>query len=133
MSEVIADTHAVVWFLLDDPRLSVTARIVMESALAQFDPIHVATISLVEVAYLVERGRIHLDMFNKIYEVLTDIASGFEPVPLTLEIADSLRSIPRDIVPDMPDRIIAATALKMNLPLITKDGRIQSAPIVTIW
>ena len=33
----------------------------------------------------------------------------------------------------MPDRIIAATALHLGLPLITRDQRIQSAGIKTIW
>ncbi len=33
----------------------------------------------------------------------------------------------------MPDRMIAATALALNLPLITCDRKIQAAPLVTIW
>jgi len=36
-------------------------------------------------------------------------------------------------VPDMPDRIIAATAIYLSLPLITKDDAIRSAGIITIW
>ena len=41
--------------------------------------------------------------------------------------------MPRDVVPDMPDRIIAATAVHLGLPLITRDERIRSAGIKTIW
>lgn len=58
---------------------------------------------------------------------------AFAVVPLDSEVASSLRKIPRDAVPDMPDRIIAATALHLGLPLITRDRRIQSAGIETIW
>jgi predicted nucleic acid-binding protein len=37
-------------------------------------------------------------------------------------------------IPELADRIIAATAVALNFPLITKDARIQSANIVTtIW
>jgi PIN domain nuclease of toxin-antitoxin system len=32
-----------------------------------------------------------------------------------------------------PDRIIAATALTLNLPLITRDAAIRAAGIETIW
>jgi predicted nucleic acid-binding protein len=33
----------------------------------------------------------------------------------------------------MPDRIIAATALHLGLPLVTRDLRIQASGIPTIW
>jgi len=36
-------------------------------------------------------------------------------------------------VPDMPDRIIAATALHLNVPVISKDAKIQSSGLTTIW
>ncbi len=37
-------------------------------------------------------------------------------------------------VPDMPDRIIAATALHLNLPLLSRDGQIAQVPSLTvIW
>ena len=36
--------------------------------------------------------------------------------------------------PDMPDRIITATALAYHLPLVTRDSKIREAGIVrTIW
>jgi predicted nucleic acid-binding protein len=43
------------------------------------------------------------------------------------------KRIPRNVVADMPDRIIAATALHLGLPLITRDRHLQSAGIQTIW
>jgi predicted nucleic acid-binding protein len=47
--------------------------------------------------------------------------------------ADALPNVPRDAAPDMPDRIIAATALHLGLPLVTRDRRLQAAGIQTIW
>jgi PIN domain nuclease of toxin-antitoxin system len=46
----VADTHAALWYLL--------ARNLMQSAAAMGDRVAVSSISLVEVVYLVERGRI---------------------------------------------------------------------------
>ena len=43
------------------------------------------------------------------------------------------RSLTRITVPDMSDRIIAATALYLNLPLVTADHQIQASGIHTIW
>jgi predicted nucleic acid-binding protein len=38
------------------------------------------------------------------------------------------------VVPDMPDRIIAATALSLSLPLVTRDAKIQAVTTIqTIW
>jgi predicted nucleic acid-binding protein len=49
-------------------------------------------------------------------------------------IADALASIPRLVVPDMPDRIIAATALSLGLPLVTRDTEIlRLTNVTTVW
>ena len=40
----------------------------------------------------------------------------------------------RDEVPDMPDRIIGATALYLGLPLITRDKNLASSKLLTcVW
>ncbi len=44
----------------------------------------------------------------------------------------AVRQIPRAAVPDMPDRIIAATALSLRLPLIAVDERIRTAGVVPV-
>jgi predicted nucleic acid-binding protein len=55
-------------------------------------------------------------------------------VPIDLTISLAIQNIDRNTVPDMPDRIIAATALHLNLPLVTRDRQIQAErSIVTIW
>jgi PIN domain nuclease of toxin-antitoxin system len=58
---------------------------------------------------------------------------AFEIVPLDYNVANAMRKVSRDAVLDMPDRIIAATSLCLTLPLITRDARIQSVGIKTIW
>jgi len=64
---------------------------------------------------------------------LKDPASGMLVTPVDAEVAQAVHKVARAVVPDMPDRIIAATALHLNLPLITRDARLQSAGIQTIW
>ncbi len=44
-----------------------------------------------------------------------------------------LRQVDRSQIPDLPDRIIAATALYLNVPVISRDRRIQLSSIDTIW
>jgi len=49
------------------------------------------------------------------------------------QVAEALGTIPGKLVPDMPDRIIAATALHLGVPLVTCDRRLQSGGIRVIW
>jgi len=44
-----------------------------------------------------------------------------------------LQDILRSDVPDLPDRVIAATALHHRVPLVTCDRKIRSCGIATIW
>jgi PIN domain nuclease of toxin-antitoxin system len=132
MSAVI-DTHAAIWYLLDSKNLPKTVSSLIDSAAITGAPTYISAISLVEVVYLVERGRIALDAFEMFLNELSHDSPIFAVVPVDSEIADARRNIPRDIVPDMPDRIIAATALHLGAPLVTRDRRLQSAGIQTIW
>jgi PIN domain nuclease of toxin-antitoxin system len=133
MAALLADTHAVVWYLLGDARLSARAEASLEAAAVAGDPLQVASISIVEIVYLVEKGKLP----PLAWERLLDACSGSTPalvtVPLDLAVAQAVRRIPRDMVADPADRIIAATALQLGIPLVTRDRRIQSAGVATIW
>jgi len=129
----VLDTHAAVWYLLDSQKLSQPAYSVIDSAAASGTPTYISAVSLVGVVYLVERGRIATDAFDKFANELSRDNPAFTVVPLDSHVATALKRIPRSLVPDMPDRIIAATALHLGLPLVTRDRRLQAAMIQTIW
>jgi PIN domain nuclease of toxin-antitoxin system len=132
MSAVL-DTHTVLWYLEYSQELSAVARTTIESAIRDARYVRVSAISLVETVYLAERRRVPLAALERLRSALSDPNSGLFIAPVDASVADALQNIPRDIVPDMPDRIIAATALYLGLPLITRDRRLQAAGIQTIW
>src|SRR6266705_311104 len=70
---------------------------------------------------------------DAIRDALSDPSIGLFIAPVDASVANALEKIPRTIVPDMPDRIIAATALHLGLPLVTRDRRLHSAGIQTVW
>jgi len=43
-----------------------------------------------------------------------------------------MRQVPRADVPDMPDRIVAATGVYLGVPVISCDGRIRSSNVHTV-
>jgi PIN domain nuclease of toxin-antitoxin system len=133
MAALVADTHAVLWYIFSDPRLSAFAAGAMDAATAEGDPIYVPSICLVEATYLVEKGRVPPVALERLTSALHNPQAGFRSAPLDLDVAFHVRNIPRELVPDMPDRIISATALALKLPLVTRDGKIRAANIQTIW
>jgi len=46
--------------------------------------------------------------------------------PLDRAVADALESIDRGTIPDLPDRVVAATATTLQVPLASRDGKIQT-------
>ena len=54
----VADTHAAIWYLFDDPRLSKPAGDFIDHAAAAGRRVAVSSISLAEIVYLVEKGRL---------------------------------------------------------------------------
>ena len=133
MPAVVADTHSAIWYLQSSSRLSTRAMDAFDQAALAGDPVYLASISLVEVTYLVEKNRLPETALSKLNAALSGGWPGFVIKPLDLTVAQMVRRIPRDVVPDMPDRIIAATALRFGLPLVTCDAKIQAAGIYTIW
>src|SRR4051794_33945953 len=121
MSALVADTHAILWYLKKEPRLSATALAVMEAAARLGDPIYISTISLVEVSYLIEKGKIPLHDWAVLTNSFSNgVKTAVEVVAFDYPIAARLPHIPRPTVPDMPDRIIAATALHLGVPLVSR-------------
>lgn len=133
MIRAVADTHAVLWFLYKDARLPATARNFMNGAAQAGDQIAISSITLIEVAYLVEKSRIALDSFERVIDFLAQPNSMLQEIPIDRDIAEALRQVVRAQVPDLPDRIIAATALLLGVPVISRDSKIKASAITTIW
>lgn len=118
---------------LPSKRLSVTARTIIEQIAAHGNQVAFSSITLAEIVYLSERWRINLNTLDLLLrEVESDDALLVE-IPFDRNIALTLRQVDRSQIPDLPDRIIAATGLYLNVPVPRRDRRIQLSSIDTIW
>jgi PIN domain nuclease of toxin-antitoxin system len=129
MATVAADTHAVLWFLEDDKRLTRAAGAALEGA----ERIVIPSICLVEIVYLVEKGRLQSGVLPRLLAELDNPATTLALAPLDLGVVRALQVVSRFDVPDLPDRVIAATALHYCVPLVTCDAKIRSCGVETIW
>jgi predicted nucleic acid-binding protein len=59
--------------------------------------------------------------------------SGFVIADFSLAVADAIGQIRRDSVPDLRDRVIAATAVALKATLVSRDRKIRAADLTTIW
>jgi PIN domain nuclease of toxin-antitoxin system len=116
MNGVVVDTHALLWYLMRDVALSGSARSSLESVGSSDGTLYVSAISLVEIVYLAEKGRIATDCWDILTRALERPETAWQVFPVDRGTVDCLCRIPRDLVPDMPDRIVAATALELGLP-----------------
>lgn len=125
----LLDTHAVIWMLLDDPRLGKDARNEIEHAEA--GDLVISDMTLLEISMLVEKNKLLIQ--GSLIAYLTDIAAQFQVLPIDTLIAVEAMSLklPQG---DPFDRVIVATARRHNLTLITKDRHITcSKQVATLW
>ncbi|MEI2693085.1 MAG: type II toxin-antitoxin system VapC family toxin [Anaerolineae bacterium] len=133
MVRAVADTHAVIWDLSADSRLPASARAIIDQAATDGDQVAFSAITLVEIVYLIEKGRIPPDTYSRLLAAVGSERADLTVVPLDETVAEFLVQVSRDRVPDMPDRIIVATALRLGVPLISRDRKIQVSGVSTVW
>ena len=134
MSAVIDHTHTIIWYLRSPDKLSTEAAIALDGAINSGNPIYISAISIVEIVYLTEKNKIPEAALEQLLQTLSDSDASLVVALLDKSVAQSLAKIPRLTVPEMGDRIIAATALHLSLPLVTKDYKIRALSVIqTIW
>ncbi|MEW6126375.1 MAG: PIN domain-containing protein [Acidobacteriota bacterium] len=134
MNRYVTDTHPMIWALSDDPRLSSPAKSVFVEADTGKAIIIIPPIVIVEMIYLSEKGRIPLHLVDDFMNKIAQLGRSYRLTLLGKAVIKALRQIPRDQIPEMPDRIIAATAKAYNCPLITRDGMITSfGAVAVLW
>jgi PIN domain nuclease of toxin-antitoxin system len=130
----VLDSHTLIWHLQDSGSLSSKARNLLESVDSGRTVAIVPSIVLVELVYLAEKNRIEAELLDAALSSFGNDGKNYRLASLDFGVTQALRRIPRAVVPDMPDRIIAATALKLGCPLLSVDSRISALDeIDVVW
>lgn len=125
--KVLLDTHAILWFMLDDSRLSRRAAgILLDSANACL----ISPASHWETAIKISIGkyRINKDFENLWQEALRQ----FSVLPIEPRHTAKLISLPFHHK-DPFDRLLAAQALSEKIPLVSSDPKFDAYSVERIW
>jgi PIN domain nuclease of toxin-antitoxin system len=128
---ILLDTCAIIWDALDPGKLSPDAKNAIEFNEGE---LIICDISIWEISMLIKRERL----------VVNDTASGFLNLVLqsrnffiqeiTPEIAELSVNFASEINNDPADRLIVATSILANAPVVTADNNLRSATVLeTIW
>lgn len=116
---LLLDTCAILW-IAQGEELSDAAETAIEAARAAGKAISVSPITAWEIGTLASRGRIAIsrDLDAWFADLL---ALGFELAPLAPQTLIASSFLPGDPPGDPADRILAATARRLNARLVTRD------------
>lgn len=129
MTGLLLDTHALLWWVEDDPRLSAEAR----NRIAQrVMPCHVSVATVWEVAIKSSLGKLKLAKSVGDYFAQHMAASDFRLLPIGIEHAARVEWLPfhhRDPF----DRLLAAQALHEDYGLVSRDAVFDGYGIARVW
>ena len=129
----LLDTHAWVWWVTDDRRLSRPARRAAQRAAASAHLL-LSLISLWEVAKKVEKGQLVLD--RPLSDWLDSAVNrpGVQLVELSRTILVESCGLPQPFHGDPADQMIVATARDRDAIVVTKDRQIRTyAHVRSVW
>jgi len=130
---IVADTHIIIWNALKPEMLSRKAKRAISEA-NNSDGIIFCDISLWEIAMLMHKGRLRVDVEFLVFIKLVLESTNYVYRTITPKIAKLSADLFSDNHKDPADRIIAATSIIENAKLITADKKLRnSKKVTTIW
>lgn len=123
---LLADTHVVLWYATDDPRLTAAAAQALE---ADAGETFVSAASLWEIA--IKRSLGKLEAPEDLPVRLTD-ELGFVPLAVTGEHAWAVRNLPR-LHGDPFDRLLVAQAQVERLTIVSADASLAEYEVPVLW
>jgi len=134
---ILLDTHVLIWWVNGDlDRLSPSAKQAIDDAGANpLEPgLLVSAISCWEVAMLVSRGRLALNISCERWLELLGSIPTLRLLPLEPGVAVAATTLPEPFHPDPADRFLVAQARELAIPLVSADSKIRTYPHVqTLW
>ncbi len=126
---VLLDTHAFIWLVTDDPKLSPTAKSIF---LDSNNELLLSAVTAFEIAIKHSLGKLILREPPSTFLHNRILANALTPFPITIDHCLPLAELPfhhRDPF----DRLLVAQALRENLPILSADDPLSAYGVERIW
>lgn len=129
MSQYVTDTMAIVLYL-SKRKLPLRVKQLFQSADLGLSFIMIRAFVAVEISFLSAKGRIDVSLADLQQHISKYPSYRFEP--LTMDVIEA--SLPMTDIPELHDRLIAATGRLLGIPVITNDPDITASTFVdVVW
>ena len=129
MTSLLLDTHAMLWFFWDDPKLSAHAKSLIEDASNQK---LVSIASCWEIAIKVGLGKLHLGEPSRSFLPREIARNNFELLPISLGHATTVEGLVAHHRAPFA-RVLVAQAMIEALPLVSTDGVFDQYGVRRLW
>jgi PIN domain nuclease of toxin-antitoxin system len=128
---ILLDTCAIIWDALDPGKLSSDAANAINDA---DSGLIICDISIWEISMLIKRNRLSIDGTASEFVELALQARNYRIQEITPSIAELSVNLGHEINSDPADRLISATSILLQAPLVTADKNLRDASLIeTIW
>ena len=124
---ILLDTHILIWWIDDSPRLSQRYRQIIDER--QDQGLGISIYSCWEIAKLVEYGKLELKVPIEDWLEIALSHPNLQSIDLTIPIIIKSTQLP-DFHKDPADQMIVATSIILEIPLLTADEKIINYPDV---
>jgi PIN domain nuclease of toxin-antitoxin system len=125
---LLLDTHALLWWLMDDERLPARLDALLNDPATEA---FVSAASAWEIAIKARLGKLEPGPLGQGFAT-TVVQEGFLPLPITLEHAERAGALPPHHS-DPFDRMLVAQAHTENLHLVSGDVALDHYGVVRVW
>ena len=126
----VTDSHSLIWYLLDSPKLSFNANKVFKKIEDGKAQLLIPAIVIAEIIYIVQSGKVQADLDALLLRVQE--SDNFQISPLGLDELICLKE--QTEIPEMHDRFIVCEALLNKAKIITNDKAIKDSGVVeVVW
>ncbi len=128
---ILLDTCVLIWDAIEPGKLTPKVKKALKQSATE---LMICDISIWEIAMLIKKNRLIVDESTSGFINLLLQSRNFHIQQITPEIAELSVEFGSEINNDPADRLIAATSILKNIPIITADKNLRNATILeTIW